>query len=76
MADVVYRRTALPRPIESRIRRILKSYGLRFAAIDMLRDFHGQYYFLEINPNGQWAWLDMAGVTNSRDALIRSLKAI
>lgn len=75
MTDVVYRRTVLPRSIESSIRRVLRSYGLRFAAIDMLRDFRGKYYFLEINPNGQWAWLDMAGATNTRDTLIRALKA-
>ncbi len=75
MTDVVHRRTVLPRSIESKIHRILRSYGLRFAAIDMLRDFRGKYHFLEINPNGQWAWLDMAGATNTRDALIRALKA-
>ncbi|MDP3072296.1 MAG: hypothetical protein Q8N18_18540 [Opitutaceae bacterium] len=74
MIDVVYHRTVLPRPIASSIHRILRSYGLRFAAIDMLRDFRGKYYFLEINPNGQWAWLDMTGATNTRDTLIRALK--
>lgn len=76
MSGVSYRRTVLPRPIESKLLRLLRSYGLRFAAIDLLRDVHGNFYFLEINPNGQWAWLDMAGASNTRDPLIRALKSI
>jgi hypothetical protein len=33
------------------------SYGLRFAAIDLARTESG-YVFFEINPNGQWAWIE------------------
>jgi hypothetical protein len=36
--------------------------GLRFAAIDLLETDDG-YVFLELNPNGQWLWLElMTGV--------------
>jgi glutathione synthase/RimK-type ligase-like ATP-grasp enzyme len=32
--------------------------GLRFAAIDLILDRTGEYWFLEANPNGQWAWIE------------------
>lgn len=31
---------------------------LRFGAIDLIKDRRGKYWFLEINPNGQWAWIE------------------
>lgn len=37
---------------------IVKLLGLRFAAIDLVLDTNGEYWFLEANPNGQWAWIE------------------
>jgi glutathione synthase/RimK-type ligase-like ATP-grasp enzyme len=74
MADVTYRQIALPRQLVRRILRFVRSYGLRFSAIDLLRHTDGEYIFLELNPNGQWAWLDQAGVTKTREHLITALK--
>lgn len=34
------------------------SYGLRFAAIDLARRLDGGLTFFELNPNGQWAWIE------------------
>ena len=31
---------------------------LKFGAIDLILDKNGEYFFLEINPNGQWAWIE------------------
>jgi glutathione synthase/RimK-type ligase-like ATP-grasp enzyme len=31
---------------------------LKFGAIDFILDKNGEYIFLEINPNGQWAWIE------------------
>jgi glutathione synthase/RimK-type ligase-like ATP-grasp enzyme len=61
MEDVAYRRVALPEDVECKLRRLTEHYSLRFAAIDMVIDTRGEWFFLEINPNGQWAWLDLAG---------------
>lgn len=36
---------------------LVSNLGLRFGAIDMVLTPSGDYVFLEINPNGQWAWL-------------------
>jgi len=37
---------------------IVKGLGLRFGAIDIIVTPKNQYYFLEINANGQWAWIE------------------
>ena len=46
----------LPTEIENMCREYVMINGLLFGAIDLL--FHREkYYFLEINPNGEWGWL-------------------
>lgn len=48
----------LPGEIEVRCVELLRRLGLRFGAIDFVQDTNGEYIFLEINPNGQWAWIE------------------
>jgi len=35
-----------------------RALGLRFGALDFVLDKHGTYWFLENNPNGQWAFVE------------------
>ncbi len=35
-----------------------KALGLRYGAIDLVIDKKGKYWFLENNPNGQWAYIE------------------
>ncbi|HSX05696.1 MAG TPA: hypothetical protein VLF69_04465 [Candidatus Saccharimonadales bacterium] len=37
---------------------LVKELGLRFGAIDLIVDKKGKVWFLEINPNGQWAFIE------------------
>lgn len=37
---------------------LTKKLSLNFAAIDLVLDKENNYFFLEINPNGQWAWIE------------------
>ncbi len=37
---------------------VTRDLGLRFAAIDLVEDLDGRFWFLEANPNGQWAWIE------------------
>jgi glutathione synthase/RimK-type ligase-like ATP-grasp enzyme len=37
-----------------------KTLGLRFGALDFVTDSDGTYWFLENNPNGQWAFIEDA----------------
>lgn len=39
---------------------LVKELGLEFGAIDLLLDTEGEIWFLEINPNGQWAFVEEA----------------
>lgn len=47
----------LPEECAEGIFRFMKDLGLHFGRIDFLLS-GDSYYFLEINPNGQWSWLD------------------
>jgi hypothetical protein len=72
MADVEYRAIELPHDIEGLVRSLMQEYQLRYAAIDMAIDLNGKWVFFEINPNGQWAWLDIAGGANIASSFVRS----
>ena len=37
---------------------LLRSLDLSFGAIDLVLDPDGDYWFLEVNPNGQWLWIE------------------
>jgi hypothetical protein len=36
----------------------MDSFGLNFASLDMIVTPDGEFVFLELNPNGQWLWLE------------------
>jgi glutathione synthase/RimK-type ligase-like ATP-grasp enzyme len=58
--DMTYAIHQLPLPVEDGCRSIVRLYGLNFAAIDLIRRPDGGYTFLELNPNGQWSWIEQA----------------
>ena len=37
---------------------MIKSLGLSYGAIDFLIDEDGKLNFLEINPTGDWMWIE------------------
>jgi hypothetical protein len=43
--------------LKNKIQKMMVKFGLDWGRIDLL-DCNGTLYFLEINPNGQWAFLD------------------
>jgi glutathione synthase/RimK-type ligase-like ATP-grasp enzyme len=54
--------------LEKRCIELTKLLNLRFGAIDFICDTSDNYWFLEINPNGQWAWIEnqtQAPIANS-----------
>jgi hypothetical protein len=64
MTDVAYSEIELPSEVALSVKRLMRRYGLRFAAIDMAIDLDGKWVFFEVNPNGQWAWLDLSAGLN------------
>lgn len=68
-----YTPVSLPKDIVDRCHSMLKMLGLEFGAFDFAVDKHDICYFLEVNPNGQWYWLeDLTGVLIS-DAIVAIL---
>jgi len=45
--------------ISERCRALLKRFRLRYAAIDLVQ-VRDEFVFLEMNPTGEWGWLDDA----------------
>jgi len=72
MLDVTYHPINLPGVVAAAVRRLVSFYGLRFAAIDMAVGEDGRWYFFEVNPNGQWAWLDLCGEASIYKSFIAS----
>ncbi|MFA7295553.1 MAG: MvdD family ATP-grasp ribosomal peptide maturase [Dehalococcoidia bacterium] len=57
---LIHREHDLPAAIASRCRILVQALGLRYGAIDLVRTEDDRYVFLEINPNGEWLWLQDA----------------
>ncbi|QVQ54440.1 ATP-grasp ribosomal peptide maturase [Spiractinospora alimapuensis] len=56
-AALKYSRTTPPAHIRATVQSFMSHFDLRFGAFDFLVDESGRWVFLEINPNGQWAWI-------------------
>ena len=65
----------LPSSIEDLCIQLVRRLRLTFGAIDMVLTPAGEYVFLEINPNGQWGWIeDLTGLPIA-DAIVDLLLA-
>ncbi|AQS68560.1 ATP-grasp ribosomal peptide maturase [Streptomyces pactum] len=61
--SLTYEPVACPDETRGALVRFLASFGLNFGAFDFAVTADGAWWFLECNPNGQWAWLeDSAGL--------------
>src|SRR6267143_507613 len=71
MSGVEYCSLEVPKDIRESLLSFHASYGLRFSAIDLAIDKHNNWIFFEINPNGQWAWTDLLGITDIAKSFIK-----
>jgi len=62
--DAVYREHQLPPEIVSKSIELLRRLGLVMGCFDFIIDGEGNYYFLEVNPQGQFLWSDQAKGTD------------
>ena len=60
LADLPHRALELPAQLEQKCHELLSTLRLRFGAIDLIRTDDDTYWFLEINPNGEWLWIEHA----------------
>jgi len=63
----------LPRDVEQLCIRLVERLGLCYGAIDMVLTPDGRYVFLEINPNGQYLWVEKMTGLPITDAICRLL---
>ena len=59
-AKVPHRMVPLDPAVERALRAMLDQYGLVFGAFDLIVTAAGDPVFLELNPNGQWLWIERA----------------
>ncbi|WP_405087925.1 MvdC/MvdD family ATP grasp protein [Microbispora sp. NBC_01389] len=50
----------LPEDVERRCLALTASLGLPYGCIDVILTPDGRYVYLEINPTGQWGWIESA----------------
>lgn len=63
----------LPRAVADGLRRLVAALGLSYAAIDLRRADDGRHLFLEVNPAGQWLFVEQRTGQPIAAALARTL---
>jgi hypothetical protein len=58
-STAAYRAHRLPAEIERRLGAMMSILGLRYATIDLRLDSEGDYVFLDLNPQGQYLYVEI-----------------
>lgn len=53
-----YERITPPDTVEHRVRAVMADLGLVYGAFDFVITSHSRWVFLEVNPGGQYGWLE------------------
>ena len=69
-SKVNYHIHSIPDALSAKCVRMLDRFGLSYGAIDVVVDQSGDAFFLELNPGGQWGWLERATGQPITDAII------
>jgi glutathione synthase/RimK-type ligase-like ATP-grasp enzyme len=64
---------ALPAEWRANCHEIPRRLDLRFGGIDLLVDEKGEHWFIELNPNGEWGWLERQARLPVAAAIFRDL---
>ncbi len=57
--DLPHKIIELPRLVVKKLFDLQKSYNLLSCQIDLIKTKGNEFFFLELNPNGQWLWLEL-----------------
>jgi hypothetical protein len=69
--SVHYSESSLSDEVQAMCRAMLEKLGLLYGAFDFVRTPEGDLVFLEVNPTGEWAWLEDRLRFPMRDAFIQ-----
>ena len=53
-----YENIIVPEIIRNQVTNMMRAFDLHFGAFDYIVSEDEKWYFLEVNPNGQWLWLE------------------
>lgn len=67
-----YKPEILPSDISNRIIELMYKLGLFFGGIDLAFS-NGKYYFIEVNPTGEWGWLSPYSTIPLEKAIVNEL---
>lgn len=68
-----FHQAKIPEYLAKMCLKLVKSLNLSFGAIDLIQTNQDEYFFLEINPNGQWAWIEFDTNLQISEEIIRYL---
>lgn len=56
--EVGYEKTSLPEDVHKKLLSLMDSLKICFGIVDMIVTEGGEYVFLEVNPDGNWLWIE------------------
>lgn len=59
-ANLTYTPIDVPDGVADGVQGLMHTLDLRFGALDFVVTTSGRWWFLEVNPNGQWGWIEDA----------------
>lgn len=72
--DVEYRVTLVPEALATACLRLCETAGLTYGAFDFVRTHSDEWFFLEVNPSGQWGWIEYATGQPITAAIVDALR--
>jgi hypothetical protein len=67
---VTYRSADIPAHVAKGCFDLCRIAGLAYGAFDFIRQPGGNYVFLEVNPSGQWGWIEQATGQRITEAIV------
>lgn len=67
-----YTPISLPDTVERNIIKLMNDLGLSFGGVDLIFA-NNEYYFIEVNPTGEWGWLKTVAKLPIDNAIVKSL---
>jgi hypothetical protein len=71
--DTSCRPTTIPQEALLQAGKLLRRLGLVFASMDFVKTTDGRFVFLEVNPSGQWYWVEQLTGMPILDAVVELL---
>jgi glutathione synthase/RimK-type ligase-like ATP-grasp enzyme len=65
----------LPENLENQIRLLMRHLGLTYGCLDFIQTKDDEFYFLEVNPAGQWLWIEQLTGLPISSAIADELRA-